>query len=137
MPKKTSSAAGVPVCLYECQQGQWINIGGNPPAGYYCPSNAGTCSLDGDSTTFPPEPIPFSSAVLASNTGEYYFNRKDKSLYFRGGNCGKGKHFKPVITLKELAKIDPDAAELIKSMQKNKKITSFSVVLKSQKNELA
>ena len=74
---------------------------------------------------------------LAANTGEYIYQKKTKSLHFRGGSCGNGRHFKALITLKELTKIDADAAELIKSLQSSKKISSLSVLLKAQKVEKA
>ena len=73
-------------------------------------------------------------AKLISGAGKHV---QTKSLHFRSGSCGNGKHFMPMITLKELTKIDADAAELIKSLQSNKKISTLSVLLKAQKVEKA
>ena len=138
MSKKstTTSVSTVPACRYSCDGSNWILIGGNPPAGFHCPSNAGACSVAGQEFSMAPVPDE-PPAALAANTGEYVFQKTTKSLHFRGGSCGNGKHFQPTITLKELSKIDADAAELVKSLQKNKKVSSFSVLLKAQKVEKA
>lgn len=128
----------VTMCKYICSEGELINVAGNPPEGFYCPPVGGNCSEEGDIVFLPAVEIPQDPPGLTANSGIYSYNRTTKSLYFRGGgSCGKGKHFKSVITLKELAKIDANASELVKSMHKNKKIESFSVVLKAQKIEKA
>ena len=92
--------------------------------------------MAGSEVSTPAEPDD-APAALAANTGEYIYQKKTKSLHFRSGSCGNGKHFMPLITLKELTKIDADAAELIKSLQSNKKISTLSVLLKAQKVEKA
>ena len=136
MAKVTAAASAPASCIYRCSQGEFVLVGGNPPEGTFCANTAGHCLIEGEEIQLPPEPIPVEPPSLVSsvsNSGTYRFNRTTKSLYFCGGSCGKGKHFLPVITAKELKKIDPDAAELVKSMQKNKKIQSFSVTIKAQK----
>jgi hypothetical protein len=145
MAKKKTSTASTKVatataaaisdeCTYTCNGSQFVLTGGNPPEGTFCPPTLGGCSISGQVISVAPEVIPV-DPPLAANSAEYRLNRVTKSLYFRRGSCGKGKHFKPVITTKELAKIDADASELVKSILKNKKISSFTIVLKAQKAE--
>ena len=136
--KKSSKVAATTAttddCTYTCNGSEFVLTGGNPPEGTFCPPTLGDCGIPGEEITSPPTPIP-ADPPLAANSAEYRLNRVTKSLYFRRGSCGKGKHFQPVITTKELAKIDTDAAELVKSILKNKKISSFSIVLKAQKTK--
>jgi len=122
-------------CTYQCDGSRWVLTGGNPPEGMYCAPVEETCSTPGEVISLPPVAIPEdpSSGPGALNSGSYVFDKKSKTLYFRGGSCSKGKHFKSVITLKELAKMDEKASETIKTIQKNKIVTAFQVVLKAQK----
>jgi hypothetical protein len=133
---KTKSALAVAnQCQYRCVNGKWKLEVDNSPPGFFCPlTQPGACN-NGAIVSTPAVPNPPPS--LAANSAEYVFNKSSKSLHFKDGTCGKGKHFPPAITIKELAKLDPDAAELVKSMQKNKRIASFSIVLKAQKVESA
>ncbi len=96
----------------------------------------GGCT-EGATKSTPAIQIPDEQTALVANSAEYVYRKSTKSLHFKDGKCGKGKHFPPIISVKDLAEIDSDAAELVKSMQKNKRIASFSVVVKAQKVELA
>jgi hypothetical protein len=122
------------VCAYLCVDLEGMFIGGDPEPGYYCPSNGGTCDIEGDVFFYPALPIPEGeSRSRPANTGEYIYHAATKKLLFKGGKCGKGKCFKTEITVKELAKFDAEAAELVKTMQKDKRVASFSIFLKAQK----
>ena len=127
-----------PSCEYVCSGGFWYFVGGDPGPGETCPLIAGTCSASEENAQMFLPPVPIAqnaSRSLAANTGEYLFNMTTKMLQFRGGSCSDGKHFKPTFSLRELAQFDADAAELAKSMAKNKKIGFFSIVLKAQDME--
>lgn len=136
MAKAKLAAAALP-CKYECQNGHWVLVENHAPEGFVClPTSSGTCT-NGSFKSTPAVAIPDDPPALAANSAEYVYSKSSKSLHFKAGTCGKGKHFPPTISVKDLAKIDPDAAELVKSMQKNKRVASFSVVVKAQKFEQA
>ena len=137
MAKAKLAAAGSNQCRYECIGEQWKLVENNAPIGFVClPTLGGTCT-NGSFTSTPAVPIPDEPLALVANSAEYVYSKSSKSLHFKSGTCSKGKHFPSVISVKDLAKIEADAAELVKSMQKNKRIASFSVVLKAQKVEKA
>jgi hypothetical protein len=133
LAKTTSAIAAANECQYRCIAGKWNLDVDNSTTGFYCPTTLPGACTNGATKTTPAVPDPPPS--LAANSAEYVFKKPTKSLHFKVGTCGKGKHFPLTITVKELAKVDPDAAELVKSMQKNKRIASFSIVLKAQKVE--
>lgn len=128
-----ATVAGADQCQYKCLNGTWKLVVNNAPQGSFCPFTLSGGCTEGNTKWTPASVIPDEPLSLVANSAEYVYRKSTKSLYFNAGTCGKGKHFPPVITAKELTKIDPDAAELVKSMQKNKRIASFSVVLKAQK----
>ena len=135
MAKTKSALAAANQCQYRCVAGSWRLEVDNSLPGFFCPTTlTGTCT-DGATKSTPAAVEPPLS--LAANSAEYVFKKATKSLHFKAGTCGKGKHFPPTMTVKELAVADPDAAELVKSMQKNNRIASFSVILKAQKGEPA
>ena len=126
---------GTNVCQYLCDGTSFVYFAGNPSPGYYCPPTSGVCTVAGDEIVIPALPIPpEATRSLALNQGEYLFNQATKKLMFRSGKSGPGRSFPVELSVKELAKIDEKAAELVKSIQKNKSIASFSVILKAQKN---
>lgn len=132
MPKKIPIETNE--CSYVCVNGTYILSGGNPSPGFYCPDEAGVCGVEG-------EEIRAAAIILASvatrslalNQGQYLYHVASKKLFFSGGKSAKGRFFPNELTVKELAKIDEKAATLVKSLQKNKSIASFSIILKAQK----
>jgi hypothetical protein len=125
---------GVNKCDYTCIGGEFVFTEGTPDPGYYCPAFAGECDIVGQTISIPASLIPDDpSAALALNSGEYVYHGSLKKLLFRSGKSGKGKCFKAELTVKELSKLDPDAAELVKSLNKNKRVANFSVIVKAQK----
>ena len=133
MAQKKTAIAAANECQYLCVNNKWRLEIDNATEGFYCPApQSGGCT-NGATKWTPAVPIP--PMELAANNAEYVYRKSTKSLHFKAGSCGRGKHFPLAITVKELTKFDPDAAELVKSMQKNKRIASFSVVLKAQKIE--
>jgi len=133
LTKTATALAAANPCEYRCDNNKWELHIDNAPAGFFCPPElSGECN-HGSKKSTPAIAIPDDPLSLVANSAEYVYRKSTKSLYFKAGTCGKGKHFRKVITVRELTKMDPDAAELVKSMQKNKRIASFSVVLKAQK----
>jgi hypothetical protein len=134
---KTALLAGNQ-CGYKCENGQWVLKVNNAPPGFYCPTSLPSGCNNGDTKSTPAIAIPDPDSIsLVANSAEYIYRKSTTSLHFKAGTCGKGKFFPTEISAKDLAKVDPDAAELVKLMQKNKRIASFSIVLKAQKFEQA
>lgn len=132
MPKKIPVPTNT--CSYRCENGLFVLLGGNAQPGYYCPSDAGSCSTEGEEISLPAVEIPpDASRRLAPNQGQYIYHVASKNLLFSEGKSGPGRFFPNEISIKELAKFDEKSAELVKSMVKNKSVASFSIILKAQK----
>jgi hypothetical protein len=123
------------VCEFTCIDGTFVLTGGNPGPGFFCPGEIGECSVNGSTKRIPALPIPDdpSASLRALNEGLYVYHAGQKKLLFQGGNCDEHRHFVPELTVKELAKWDPDSAKLVKDLRKNKKVANFSVVVKARK----
>lgn len=133
MPQKKPVPANP--CSYRCTNGTFILVGGNAHPGFYCPSDAGACHVEGDELTLPAVELPpDASRALALNQGQYTYHVASKKLLFSGGKSGPGRFFPNEISVKDLAKFDEKSAELVKSIQKNKSVATFSIILKAQKN---
>ncbi|MEQ1827740.1 MAG: hypothetical protein ABL921_17405 [Pirellula sp.] len=123
---------GTNKCTYECQDGSFSLVNDDSNPGFFCPNSLSSCTVTGEQKTITALPDPPEALKMGKNSGQYVYHADSKKLLFSCGECGKGKHFHPELTVKELAKIDPDTAELVKSLQKNKKVATFSVILKAQ-----